>query len=404
MGKKSKKGVVRTNTKKHNAAGHGKSNSKALGSGHHGGGNSQISSCDNSLDSNSVKFNNNNQMKSNIANTTNTVAVTPMPMVHVKDQLPPSTATAQSQQQQRRLTEEDIRNLIINNIIQQRNNMNDKENKSGLPPSMTVISSKTPAVFSLNLDDGNIDDVTQVEIPLAEEQQSKLPPVETAASATSTKNDLTQVEGATTLVTENVTEGIVPTPTTESSMLPESIVNIDPELTQVATKPPSVTPSTTVATETLPAEVEVVPAKEEPVFAPVELVPSKEMNTMSVVEVESTEPVPPTENNKAKQSIDSQQQQIWSSTLRSIVSTDEDEVLSDTPIKNKAVMDVTPLKHSKLVVPIIQTVSPSPEHSSKNSNNISYLNSEEPIPSLDTPAKKDLDQDVKQNLCGCTVM
>lgn len=406
MGKKSKKGVVRTNTKKHNAAGHGKSasagNSKTLGSGRYSGGNSQISSCENSLDSNSVVFN--SQMKP--ATATNTMGVTPMPIVHVKEQLPPIAPS------QRRLTEEDIRNMIISNIIQQRN-MNDKENKSGMPP-ITVLSSKQPAVFTLNLDDGNIDNVTELQMPLAKEQQPEQPLVETA-NETATTNDSTPVEEQTTVVTENVTELVVPTPATEGTVLSasESIVNDVPEIPQVVTEPPSETPSTAnaaqgVAVETVPSEMETVPAKEESVVEAtlqLEVVPPTELDAVPVKDfsvVESTEPVAPTES-EVKQSNDSQQQQIWSSTLRSIVSTDEDEVLADTPISNKAVMDVTPLKHSKLVVPLIQTVSPSPEHVNKQ-RNITYLNYEEPIPSLDTPDKKDLDQNLKQNLCGCTIM
>jgi hypothetical protein len=156
--------------------------------------------------------------------------------------------------------------------------------------------------------------------------------------------------------------------------------------------------------------MDAVSTKEESVVEVMEPIPSKEMDAVPtkedpVVESVKSIPVPPTKN-EGKPSIDSHQQQIWSSTLRSIVSTDEDEVFADTPISNKPVMDVTPLKHPKLVVPIIQTVSPSPEHSSKQQkkNNISYLNHEEPIPSLDAPDKKDLEQNIKQDLCGCTVM
>jgi hypothetical protein len=373
MGKKSKKGVVRTNTKKHNAAGQGKAsstNTKTLGSGR------GTSSCDNSLDSNSVVFNNMKQTTGNTGSNTsnNTVAVTPMPIVHVKEQLLPP---AQSQQRSK-MTEEEIRNMIINNIALQRS-MNNKENKSddGMP-SITVLSGKQPTVFTLDLDTGSVEDVAEVEMPHFDDQ---VPPVEKTTNMTTIEATSVDVQ-STPAAEKALDEAIIPT--TEHELVPK--VDVVPEVTQNEPEDPP----------TVPAMEEPVATLTEPTLTVTDAVPEKED---AVVKAE--EPIPPAPV-VAEQNSDSQQQQqqIWSSTLRSIVSADEDEaeVLAD----DKAVMDITPLKQSKLVVPIIQTVSPSPEQLSKPSK-ISYLK-EEPIPSLDTPDQKDLDRNVKQDLCGCCIM
>ena len=375
MGKKSKKGVVRTNTKQHHAAGHGKATSTNTKASR---GSSQVSSCDNSLDSNSVVLNN-TMTKQATGNTggsshnSSTVAVTPMTTVHVKEQtlVPPAA-------QRSTMTEEELRAMIIHNIARQRslnqnhNNTtttttttknNNKENDQGEGiPSMTVISSKQPTVFTLDLDTDNTDDNALTPVP---------------------------VEKLSTIATEKVTTDTVVAPLVETVVVPEPIVNVNPVVLPKETVNPPVVPAKDESEEisTEPTVNDAIPVKEEPVVEPI--------------------PAP----MDAKQMGDSQQQQqIWSSTLRSIVSADEDEseVLADTSLSNKAVMDVTPVKlsHSnKLIVPIIQTVSPSPDPSSKQSSKpISYLNKEEPIPSLDTPDKKDLEQNVKQDLCGCTIM
>ena len=380
MGKKSKKGVSRTTTKKHqhHAAGHGKSSSnKALSSGRPNG--SQISSCDNSLDSSSVVFQ--NSMKTAPTNNTS-VAVTPMPVVHVKEQLLPPT-------QQRRLTEDELRAMIINNIARQRS-INDKENKSSgsAVPSVTVLSAKQPTMLTLNLNDSTIDDVVEVKVPRTELPSVPAPTVETAQNVTAcestqppvgtanldTKVNSTLVENSTTAVMESATT-IIDTAVTSTPSAAENdlvLASVNPEVPKETDQSPEDTSS------------DVTP------FVPVQ----------DETAVESNEPEPT--------AVDPQQKHIWSNTLRSIVSTDEDEeVLADTSISNKAVMDVTPLKNSKVLVPIIQTVSPSPEHATKQNSsnkNLSYLNGEEPVPSLDTPDKKDLDSNVKQDLCGCSIM
>ena len=193
-----------------------------------------------------------------------------------------------------------------------------------------------------------------------------------------------------TTVTEKLTDSDVHQ-TSESILAPE--VHVDPEAVQNATVevPPIVPAKDEPFTKSTVNETILV--KKEPVVESEELMQPK---------LADTKPISGSQQ---------QQQQIWSSTLRSMVSADDDEVLSDTPLSNKAVIDGTPHKHSKLLVPIIQTVSPSPEHLSKQkqqppspTKKLSYLK-EEPIPSLlDVPDKKDLDPNVKQDLCGCTIM
>jgi hypothetical protein len=310
------------------------------------------------------------------------------------------------------MTEDELRAMIIQNIARQRslNNSNNKENKEGVGggggiPSITVISGKQPTTFSLDLDTGDIiDNVQKVEVPRADDQ---LPTTTVETPMVDTNPEPTRFEVPSTTVTDKLIDTVI-APTTEGAMdVPTEMVDAPEEAVAIVTVAPSVVP-----TKDEPSNVNnTVSGKEESVAKSMVLdtVPVKEETMEKSLANDS---VPINEEVTVKSDVkqisvshqQQQQQQIWSNTLRSIVSTDEEEVLADTSVSNKAVMDVTPLKPPKLVVPIIQTVSPSPEQISKQSNTkLSYLK-EEPIPSLDTPDKKDLDPNVKQDLCGCTIM
>jgi hypothetical protein len=423
MGKKSKKGIPRATTKKHqhHAAGQGKTatttSSKTL-RGQHNNHGSVASSCDNSLDSKGSMLLN---VKTNVApiatistNTANTNSGTTVHFIPVNNMVSfegfrfERTAVSGAIPD----TKEKLSTMnIVNNI--------EKENKSRSSTDPMTVStplvSNEPIVANVVVDES----VSSMTFPVLDSVTDKTTEVNKVADTDS----VIKVSSDVPIVVPEV----VPCNDTTSTILNDVVVEeqtvASEDIAVEETKTIATPDKHTVATEDIAVEETAAIAQSEQQAVASEDIAVEETKTIARSEkqtvtasteeeqtvtteeeelyVESTQPAP---INVAPKSSPDPQQELWSSTLRSIVSIDDDddeEVLTDTPVKpKKAVIDVTPQKYSKLILPSTQTVSPSPDHPKAS---YMMMHTNVPIASLDTPDAKDMDLNAKQNEC-CIVM
>jgi hypothetical protein len=350
MGKKSKKGVSRAGTKKHNAAGHGKSATAAAAPAK-----GRIRSDSKaSFESGS----------SNNAFNVHDAGVSQNITVNAKEQPAPVS----------------ISGMDINMILDILN----KENNAAPGPAMQAMMDDVEKIL-----------ISPPRVPKAtdaakEEMSLDVPVMALPKEVAASDQDPAEVVEA---VETNVVEQSEKTPKPSLETV-EKVVEAPP-VEKVVEAPPVENVAVTVA-EIVPPPAVVKPAviqdsvevddqplfcvSDSPVDADAETEPTKELEAPAA-------PVPseqPVAEAKSKEPMN-----VWSSKLRDAVAlVDTDEMAHQPPV-----LDVTPVKQpSKLVVPLIQTVSPSPDTAK-------HLRSP---PTLDTPDAKDVD--VKQNECGCIIV
>ena len=189
------------------------------------------------------------------------------------------------------------------------------------------------------------------------------------------------------------TEFVETKPMLDASALPESnlekVVAMEETVTNVgATKPSSVESVAEIAQSSKNVNLSVPPNSTEIDDQPLFCVSDSPIDTDAAVNEKEAPTLEVSTGERAKSKA-SEPVNVWSSKLRDAVSlVDADEMV------NQPVLDVPPIKQpSKLVVPAIQTVSPSPDGSKQV----------RPPPTLDTPDAKDM-ENTKQNECGCIIV
>jgi hypothetical protein len=340
MGKKSKKGVSRAGAKKHNAAGHGKSTT------------STSTSLKGRIRSDSkASF---ESGSSNNAFNVHDAGVSQNITVNAKEQPAPVS----------------ISGMDINMILDILN----KENNAAPGPAMQAMMDDIEKIL-----------ISPPRVPKAtdaakEEMSLDVPVMALPKEVAASDQDPAEVVEA---VETNVVEQSEKTPkpsleTVEKVVEAPPVENVAVTVAEIV-PPPSVVEPAVVQDSVEVDDQPLFCVSDSPVDADAETEPSKELEA-------PTTPVPsePVAEAKSNEPLN-----VWSSKLRDAVAlVDTDEMAHQPPV-----LDVTPVKQpSKLVVPLIQTVSPSPDTSK-------HLRAP---PTLDTPDAKDVD--VKQNECGCIIV
>jgi hypothetical protein len=339
MGKKSKKGVSRAGTKKHNAAGHGKASATAMTSTN---GRVRSDSKSSFESSNSVV-----NMNDNIS-----AALAPTTMIHINEQPQLSSTNVESNS---KLTD-DVSAL------------NNKENTATIP----LISTQTL-----------VSDVEKISV-LASVLDQPTDPKEENSTETTAPLESVRVEEPPSKVEVVVVvtneENITPLKSKESTESMSKDIIADVHQSPVVVQPVVVR-----------AEVEQPPPPADIIEDPFQEILENVSERVHQVETLKESTVVTQENPvvvvKPMDQVD-----VWSSKLRDVVSmVDVDDPAAGVAM-NKPVMDVTPVKQPRLV-PLIQTVSPSPDQSQ---------HTRPPIP-LDRPDTNDAEA-AKQNECGCIIV
>jgi hypothetical protein len=354
MGKKSKKGVSRAGTKKHNAAGHGKSAASAPAS-----------------LKGRIRSDSKASFESGGSNNAFNVHDTGMAQnftVSAKEQPPPSFSNLG--------TDSDIHTIL--DMLNKENNAAPGQTMQTMMADVEKILISPPRVKKAtdSAKEETSMDAPVISLPIdvsssIQDAAVALEVVETELFEKSEKTSAPSLEKG----------EVVEAPTVEN------VVEIKPSpVEKPVVSEPSVQPPAVLAPAAAPdsAEVDDQPlfcVSDSPVDADAEMEPTKEIETPSV-------PVPAAKLKAQEKPDDAMN--VWSSKLRDAVSLiDTDEMANQPPV-----LDVTPVKQpSKLIVPLIQTVSPSPDTSKRLP----------PPPTLDTPDAKDAET-VKQNECGCIIV
>jgi hypothetical protein len=336
MGKKSKKGVSRAGTKKHNAAGHGKASATAVTST-----NGRVrSDSKSSFESSNSVVNMNDSIGA---------ALAPATMIHINEQPQLSNSNVERNSK----------------LIDDVSTLNNKENTATIPLMTTLTF---------------VSDVEKVSV-IASVLDQPTDPKEKISTETTAPLESVRVEEAPSKEEVVVTneENITPLKSKESTESMSNDVIVDVHLSPVVVQPFVV--KVEVEQPLPPADIIEDPFQEilENVSERVHQVETLKESTVATKEN-------PVVVVKSMDQVD-----VWSSKLRDVVSmVDVDDPAAGVAV-NKPVMDVTPVKQPRLV-PLIQTVSPSPDQSQQT----------RPIP-LDRPDTNDAEA-AKQNECGCIIV
>lgn len=348
MGKKSKKGVSRAGTKKHNAAGHGKSAASA-----------STTTKGRSRSDSKASY---ESGSSNNAFNVQDASISQNFAVNAKEQ-PTVVSSNVSGEIQAILDVLNKENNAAPGVTMQ-TMMADVEKILISPPRMKNVVDSPKEETAM---DAPVSSPPNEVPTLAEEKVAAVETVETPMKAP--EPILEKVEVAEDPPVEKVEE--------IATTLVESVVDIGPP--PAILEPPVIVEPAVV----VPDSVEV---DDQPLFCVSNNPVDADSKPIEPTKEEEVAPAP--DETPVSEAKSGEPMNVWSSKLRDAVSLmDTDDMANQPPV-----LDVTPVKQPSKLVPVIQTVSPSPDTSK-------HIRS---APTLDTPDAKDVE--VKQNECGCIIV